>query len=254
MPRRSRSTPPRLPEAPTPDSEIFSNALLNAMSEKILARLGPKLMGVTIPRGTILHTLDEPIQHVHFVTRGLVSLVKTMRDGRTVEIGAIGRNGVTGVNALFGIKTALFESIMQIPGDARRIDVMDLRQIMEKEPDLHRLMEAYVHVLAAQIAQTAACNRLHSTDERCSRWLLTCHDAAATDTFQLTQEFLSMMLGVRRASVTNTARDLQNAGLIAYRTGRITILDRSKLEARACECYETIRALSDKLVSGRKET
>lgn len=223
------------------------------MTPKAYELLSPHLSPVRIRKGAVIYELDEPIRHVYFVTRGLVSLVKTMKDGRMVEIGAIGTDGITGINAMFDVDTALFETIMQIPGEALKISIAELRRAMDEDRQLHDLMEGYVHVILAQIAQTAACNRLHSTKERCCRWLLACHDSAGADEFQLTQEFLAMMLGVRRVSVTIAASGLQKAGYIKYRRGRITITSRSGLESHACECYTAVRAVSERLLTGRFE-
>ena len=227
------------------------NRLLGALPPATLAQLLPHLTPIKIKRGAVIYELDAPIGSVYFVTSGLLSLVKTMRDGRMVEIGAIGTEGVAGVNALFDVDTAMFETFMQVPGAALRIPVHELVKLMESDRLLHDLMEGYVHVILAQIAQTAACNRLHSIEERCCRWLLTCHDSAGGDEFLLTQEFLAVMLGVRRVSVTIAASGLQKAGFIKYRRGRLTVTSRAGLEAQACECYATVRAITDRLLSGK---
>ncbi|WP_084397953.1 Crp/Fnr family transcriptional regulator [Henriciella aquimarina] len=232
-------------------AEGLNNKLLGAMPASTFDRIAPHLTPVRFDKGTVLYELDEPIRHVYFVNHGLVSLVKTMKDGRMVEIGAIGTDGVTGINALFDIDTALFETIMQIPGEVLKIPVADLRRAMAEDPLLHDLLEGYVHVILAQIAQTAACNRLHSTQERCCRWLLVCHDSALAEEFHLTHEFLAMMLGVRRVSVTMAASGLQKAGHIKYSRGRITVTNRAGLEAQACECYSAVKSISGRLLSGR---
>ncbi len=170
-----------------------------------------------------------------------------MQDGRTVEIGAVGIEGVTGSNALFGINYAMLESIVQVPGTALRISRDILRGEMAKNETLRDILQRYAHFAVSEIAQTAACNRLHSLEERCCRWLLIAHDSARSDTFPLTQEFLALMLGTQRSGLSVIASILQNAGFIRYARGRLTIMDRAGLEATTCECYRTIQAQLDQV-------
>ncbi|HUB13678.1 MAG TPA: Crp/Fnr family transcriptional regulator [Acetobacteraceae bacterium] len=177
---------------------------------------------------------------MYFVDRGLISLVKTMEDGRSIEIGAIGIEGLTDPIALFGVDRVLLESVVQVPGTAFRASVEDISDAMRQDGAMADLMRRYLRFSFHQLAQTAACNRLHSLDERCCRWLLIAHDSARTDTFPLTHEFLAMMLGAQRAGVTIAANSLRRAGLIQYRHGLITITSRTGLEAVACECYRAI--------------
>lgn len=231
-------------------AEPVANRLLLA-SPEALARLTPRLEFVNLRRTHVLYEAEARIRHVDFVNRGLVSLVKTMRDGRTVEIGTIGVDGVVGLSALFDVNTALFEKIVQVPGNAYRISVADVKREMADNRRFHDLLEGYVHVAMSQIAQTAACNRLHSLEERCCRWLLTSHDAARANEFLLTQEFLAMMLGARRVSVSIAASGLQKQGFIRYRRGRLSILNRAGIEALACECYATVKVHADRLFAGR---
>lgn len=236
-------------QARAPVHEALSNRLLLGIDEPTRALLKAEL--VTLRRGQTLYEVDAPIQHVYFVNRGIVSLVKTMRDGRTVEIGAVGNEGVAGVSALFDVDTSIFETMMQVPGTAWRASVENVRRVMAASKAFHDLVEGYVHVAMAQIAQTAACNRLHSLEERCCRWFLICHDAAGANEFQLTHEFLAMMLGVRRVSVSIAAAGLQQQGFIKYRRGRVHITSRPGLESHACECYSTVRAQTERLFAGR---
>jgi CRP-like cAMP-binding protein len=200
---------------------------------------------------TLIDHVDAPIEYLYFVNRGLVSVVKTMQDGRTVEIGAVGIEGVTDANALFGLGTAVLETIVQVPGSALRIRLGTLRQEMENDDALRITMQGYARFAFGQLAQTAACNRLHSLEERCCRWLLIAHDSALADTFPLTHEFMAMMLGVRRSGVSIAASMLRKAGLIEYARGRITIKDRPGLEEASCECYGTLQTELDKLFGTR---
>lgn len=226
---------------------LKQNRLLETLPDQLLERIRPFLKPVALKRGNVLYQVGDRVEHVFFVTRGIVSLVRTMRDGRMVEVGGIGVEGVAGVNALFDVDTALFETFVQVPGEAFRAPVSLIRELMESEPETHNVIESYIHVVLAQISQTAACNRLHSAIQRCCRWLLVCHDSSRGDEFHLTQEFLSIMIGVRRASVTEVAVALQKAGLITYQRGRIRILDRAQLEQQACECYSVVREFSERL-------
>jgi CRP-like cAMP-binding protein len=220
-----------------PAQNGINNRILLALPEATLERLKPMLMPMLTERGQILDRVDGPVEHMYFVNRGLVSVVKTMRDGRAVEIGAVGIEGVTDVNALFGVERAVLETMVQIPGTAFAIRRDQLRREMARDGVLHEMMQRYARFTYGQIAQTAACNQLHSLEQRCCRWLLIAHDSALSDTFTLTHEFLAMMLGVRRVGVTIVANALKKAGLIDYTRGRMTIIDRAGLEKAACECF-----------------
>ncbi len=224
-----------------------SNYILAALPKEIFAEIEPELERVEFQRGKVVHAVGAPLTHVYFVDRGLVSLVKTMRDGQTVEIGAVGIEGAAGFDALFGASTAILESVVQIPATARRIGAEVLRRKIGNTEALRALMQRYMHFVIAGLAQTAACNRLHSLEERCCRWLLIAEDCALSNTFPLTHEFLAMMLGVRRSGVSIAAGMLQRAGYIRYTRGKITITDRPGLEANACECYGVIRTQLEKV-------
>ena len=225
----------------------IANLLLSSLPEATLERLQAQLFPIDMARGQVLAHVDGPIKHMYFVNCGLVSLVKTMRDGRTVEIETVGIEGVTDPNALFGVDSALLESVVQIPGSAYRISRDALQAEIAGDPALRGLLQRYMRFAIGQIAQTAACNRLHSLEERCCRWLLIAHDSALADRFPLTHEFLAMMLGVHRSGVSIAANFLKKAGLIDYTHGYITIIDRSGLEEAACECYDVVHAELDRL-------
>jgi CRP-like cAMP-binding protein len=199
------------------------------------------MTGLRIISSWTLCLKRAPIETSYFLTRGLVSLVKRMRDGRTVEIGAIGTEGVTGPDTLFGVHDALFECIVRVPGTALSIRSKLLRQEVGRSEATRMLMARFVQAIIGQIAQTAACNRLHAMEQRCCRWLLTAHDSACSNTFSVTHEFLATLLGVQRAGVTLRLNALQDRALIRCGRGRVTIVNRSGLESEACECYGTIR-------------
>ena len=225
----------------------IANLILLSLPQATLKRIRPALELLDTARGDVVDQADRPVGYLYFVNRGLISLVKTMRDGRTVEIGVVGIEGITQPQALFGINKAPLDTIVQIPGSAFRIRHDTLRSCMAEDDKLCEVLQKYARFSLLAFAETAACNRLHHLEERCCRWLLIAHDSALSDTFLLTQEFLAMMLGVQRAGVSIAASFLQKAGLIGYRRGQVTILNRSGLEDAACECYGNMRAEFRKL-------
>jgi CRP-like cAMP-binding protein len=232
--------------------ENIANRFLLSLPQSSLERLQHALELRTLAKGDVIDRLGQPIEYLYFVNRGLISFVKTMQDGRAVEIGVVGIEGISSPHALFGINKAVLEAIVQIPGTAFRIRHDRLKQLMAEDALLREALEKYIHFYIAAFAQTAACNRLHFIEERCCRWLLISHDSARSDTFSLTHEFLAMMLGVQRSSVSITASALQKAGLIQYRHGQITIVNRSALEDAACECYRIMGMEFDRLFLRKK--
>ena len=233
-----------------PDNGEITNRFLRALPQSTFEHIRPALEPVSLERGQVIGRINHRVEYLYFLNRGLVSLVKTMRDGRTVEIGAIGIEGVTDPTALFGIDRKVLETIVQVPGAGFRIKVEALREIMRHDAALQTLIQHYIRFTFMQFAQTAACNRLHLLEERCCRWLLIAHDSAGSDTFPLTHEFLAMMLGVQRAGVSTAANFLRQAGLINYTHGVVTITDRRGLERMACECHGTLLGELDALFAG----
>jgi CRP-like cAMP-binding protein len=221
----------------TQSEDDIANRLLLSLPKASLNRLLPALELRTTAKGDVINRVDRPVEHYYFLNRGLISLVKLMEDGRSVEIGVIGIEGMTSPHTLFGFNRAAIEAIVQIPGSAFRIRSDLLRQLITEDDVLHETLARYANFAFSAMAQTAACNRLHFLEERCCRWLLIAHDSARDDTFRLTHEFLAMMLGVQRAGVTIAANFLQKVGLIRYVHGQVTITNRSGLEEAACECY-----------------
>jgi CRP-like cAMP-binding protein len=234
-------------------SRETANRLLRALPPLALARLWSRLHQVELDRHQVIHQLGRPITHLYFVDRGLISLFRTMRDGRTVEIGAVGAEGMIGAHAAFGVRASILDSIVHIPGTAYRIGVDALRAEMAHSTALRDLIQRYAHFRLTQLVQSAACNRLHTLEQRCCRWLLIAHDSARIGSFPITQEFLAMMLGVQRTGVSLTLNGLQRKRLIRGGRGSVTILDRAGLEAIACECYGTIRAELDRLFAPRPQ-
>jgi CRP-like cAMP-binding protein len=219
------------------DGQRLHNRILRSLPQDTLDRIKPALQFVELRSGSAIDHVDETIQSMYFVNLGLISLVKIMRDGRSVEVGAVGIEGLADPAALFGIDRAIVESMVQIPGSAFRIDRNYLHREMVRDELLRDIIERYTHFIYGQLAQNAACNRLHHLEERCCRWILTGHDSALADSFSLTHEFLAMMLGTPRSSVSTVAKLLQHRNLIDYARGRITVLDRRGLKTGACECY-----------------
>jgi len=238
-----------------PDTrEGIANLILLSLPKATLERLQPALELTTTEKGDVVDQADQPVNHLYFVNRGQISLVKTMEDGRSVEIGVVGIEGITQSYTIFGMNSAPLDTIVQVPGSAFRIKYDILKDCMARDDRLREALERYVRFGLLAIAQTAACNRLHHIEERCCRWLLIAHDNALSDTFLLTQEFLAMMLGVQRSGVSIAASFLQKAGFIKYRHGQVTIVNRSGLEGAACECYGNTRAQYRKLFGTPKRT
>jgi len=195
----------------------------------------------------VLYEPYKPIQYVYFIDCGVVSLVSIMEDGATVEVGTIGNEGMVGLPLFLGAGTTPHQTFVQVPGTATRIQAEVFKRVVSPNSFLHSLLQQYTQALFNQISQSAACNRLHSIEERCCRWLLMTHDRVESDQFELIQEFLAQMLGVRRAGVSVVAAMLQQAGLIRYSRGKMNILDRAGLEAGSCECYAIVKREFDRL-------
>jgi CRP-like cAMP-binding protein len=223
------------------------NRLLAALPADELDRLRPHLERRRYDVKELVHRPGEPIEAVVFPTTGVFSLVTSMADGTTMEVATVGDEGMVGVPVFLGDVSSPLTVYSQIPGEALCLPAAKLRSFVRDGSRLHDLLLRYVQALFILTAQSVACNRLHSVQQRCARWLLMCHDRTHTDEFPLTQEFMAQMLGIRRASVTEAAGQLQGAGLIRYQRGVITILDRPGLERASCECYGIIRAEFDRL-------
>src|SRR5215217_6498359 len=225
------------------------NRLLAALPPEALARLWPRLEPVELPFRRVLHAAGEPIAAVWFPETGYVSALAYMEDGDAAEVGMVGREGMVGLPVLLGAECDDIEAMVQSPGTALRMDARAFRAELDRAPAFRTLLLRYALVHHGQVARTAACNGRHHTDQRLARWLLMAHDrTAGNDEFPMTHEFLSMMLGVRRAGITIAAGQLQKAGFIRYERGCIEVTDRPGLESVACECYGMARRASDILL------
>jgi CRP-like cAMP-binding protein len=190
----------------------------------------------------------RPLAHVYFPLSGMASLVITMRDGSTVEMATIGREGMVGVPMMSRSRaTAAADAIVQVAGEVLRMRITAFHSLLEETRRLPVLVARFSEALFQLVAQSAACNRLHPTDQRLSRWLLMTQDRLESVELPLTHEFLGQMLGVRRQSVSEAAEELQGRGLIHYHRGHMSVLDRPGLEAITCECYEVMRGIFDGL-------
>jgi CRP-like cAMP-binding protein len=196
----------------------------------------------------VLYEPDVPIGYVYFPIDGVASLVVTMMNGAAAEVGTIDSEGVVGMPILLDDRCAPTSAYIQVPGQGLRIEAGVFRQELESNSKLRTIMHRYIHAFFNQVALSAACPHFHSLEERCCRWVLMTADRMPSDEFTLTQEFLAMMLGVRRTSVTFAMASLKNAGLLRYSRGHVKILDRDGLAKRACECYAVSKAEFDRLL------
>ena len=228
-----------------------SNRLLAHLPQEDQERLRRFLEPVELEYKRELYDADEPIEFVHFIESGVGSLVCTMANGQAAEVGTVGNEGLVGLPVLMGDDRAPSTMYIQVPGRGLRMNARAFREQLEQSQPMRAAMLRYAHVFFNQVAQTAACAHFHSLEQRCCRWLLMTHDRMPSDTFLLTQEFLAMMLGVRRAGVSLAAGALQRAGMIRYHRGRITVLDRQGLEDCACECYAVSKAEFNGLLGAR---
>jgi CRP-like cAMP-binding protein len=228
------------PVAANGDSRTIQNEILLGLPRKERALVLSKSKFVRLPARIILTEMADPIEFCYFLNSGVASIIHVMTDGKSVEVGLTGKEGFVGLPLLVGFRTSPTRAIIQIEADGYRIPAQDLKNALGNCPRLKEGLHRYSQELSIQAIQIAACNRLHEVDERLARWLLMSQDRVGESTFPLTQEFISHMLGTRRASVTVAAGILQKAGLITYSRGQVTIENREGLESAACECYEGI--------------
>ena len=223
-----------------PDS---SNQLIARLPKSARERLDAIGQLVDLPLSQVLGEAGAPTKHVHVPIDGFVSLLAPVDSEHVIEVGMVGREGMLGIQLALGVASEPLKSLVQGQGQALRIDAAAFRGELAACPELRTTLDRYVYVLLSQHARAAACLRFHMIEERLARWLLMSQDRALSDVFQLTQEFLAYMLGVRRVGVTVAAGELQRRGLIAYERGEMTIIDRAGLELAACSCYASDRAV-----------
>ncbi|MCB8882193.1 Crp/Fnr family transcriptional regulator [Acidisoma cellulosilytica] len=217
------------------------NRLLAALPPDSLSRVVAKLSHFILTTKQIVQRADAPIEAVYFPASGMISLVSNLRDGMQAEVAVVGTEGMLGTSVISGAETSFVEAIVQMPGTALRMASIDFKREIETNAPFRNIILRYNEALQAQFMQTAACNGRHGLGQRLGRWLLIAHDRADRAELLVTQEFIAMMLGVHRPSITIAAGNLQRAGLIRSSGGRITVTDRAGLEAASCECYGAVQ-------------
>ena len=232
-----------LPNTPSPHT---ARGLLAALPKQEFAQLSPHLKTVKLRFKDILIEPGEPVREAYFPHAAVVSLIAIMADGSSAEAATVGPEGFIGFGALLGDDVAAYRSVVQVAGEASRIDIAHLRALNRQSGRIQEVLLRYIRAHIVQLSQSVACNSLHTVEQRAARWLLMAHDRAKRDRFGLTHHFVSEMLGVRRATVSVVARRLQNAGLIRCGRQSITITDRIGLEQATCECYRIIRRIFDR--------
>jgi CRP-like cAMP-binding protein len=227
----------------------YKNLFLAALPERELAVLQPQLKPVEIGQGEVLSEPGEVVAQVLFLESGMISLLTTMQDGSAIESATLGREAVFGVLAALGTHRTNTRAVMQIAGRALRMRASDFRSAVDNSPRLRHLVLLSSELTLVQMQQTAACNALHSVEQRFARWILQVRDRTDSDEIELTHDFVAQMLAVRRPTVSLIAQELQTGGLIRYSRGRITIVDREGLERVACECVDVLRSKTRSVLS-----
>ena len=233
--------PVREGERTDPSGDPVRNVILRAIPDEEFALLRMHLDPVDLPQHRILHEPGERIDYAYFVNDGMTSLVVIAHDGRSVEVGIVGREGMVGMPLIVGLRSGLFRGIQQIPGTGVRLRAEVLTEILPVAPQFRLELTRYSLLHGLQVAQIAACNRLHEIEQRLARWLLMCQDRVDSPMLNLTHEFLAQMLGTGRPTVTLAAGVLEQAGVIENLRGTVRILNRKHLEEVACECYGVIQ-------------
>jgi CRP-like cAMP-binding protein len=239
----------RVPRTPHPED----NHVLRVLPAAERERLFPHLKLVAMPLGTVLYESGDTLRHIYFPTDSIVSLLYVLADGASAEIAVVGNEGAIGVALFMGGETTPSRAIVQSAGSAFRLTRARLKQEFARHGQLLHVLLRYTQALITQMAQTAVCNRHHSVDQQLCRWLLLSLDRLSSNELRMTQELIANMLGVRREGVTEAAGKLQTKGVIRYSRGRITVLDRPKLEALSCECYSVVKKETDRLLPVRAQ-
>jgi CRP-like cAMP-binding protein len=224
-----------------------SNKMLLSISDSDYSSIRPHLEYLSLPNHLVLHEAGGKVEFAYFPNRGLISLVVVMKDGKTAEAGIVGNEGFTGTLAAVGLSRSPLQAVVQITGDGFRVEVGALQNTLESTPHLQLMLSRYAAIRGMQVAQTAACNRLHDIEQRLARWLLMTQDRVDSGSLPITHDFLATMLGTDRSSVSLAAGVLQRKKLIEYTRGAVEIVNRKKLEDSACECYGVIRQYDGEL-------
>jgi CRP-like cAMP-binding protein len=234
--------------AVTSPSDPRQNHILDALPQPERDRLFPHLKLVSLPLGSVLYESGDALRYIYFPTDSIVSLLYVLKDGASAEIAVVGNDGAIGVSLFMGGETTTNRAIVQSAGSAYRLTRARLKKEFERHGEMLHILLRYTQALITQMAQTAVCNRHHSVDQQLCRWLLLSLDRLRTPELAMTQELIANMLGVRREGVTEAAGKLQKLGVIAYQRGRISVLDRPRLEQLSCECYAVVKKETDRLL------
>lgn len=237
----------RAGERTNPEGKPIRNKPLLAVPDEEFRAIRPHLQFLNLPHHLILHQPHRTLKFVHFPNGGLISLVVELKDGKSVEAGLLGNEGAAGIPAILGLTRSPLREIVQVEGNGFRVSVGDLKAILPSTPQFQMILSRYASGLAMQVAQTAACNRLHKIEERLARWLLLAQDRVDSGLIPITHDFLATMLGTDRPTVTLAAGMLQGKQIIHYVRGAVRIVNRKQLEDFACECYSVIRQYNDDL-------
>ncbi len=240
MKRGKRKKSPQKASGRTCNGVALQNEILRAIPDKEWQLISRKLRALEMPSHFVMHEPHQASKFLYFPQSGLISLVVFMQDGRTVEAGIVGNEGIVGMPAMMGYSRHPLQEVVQISGAALRIPVTHFRKLAPRLPQLLASANRYMASLGLQVAQTAACNRVHDLEQRLARWLLMAHDRVGSNTLAITQDFLATMLGTDRPSVTLAEAVLATAGAIEHARGVVKLLDRQRLESCSCECYSVI--------------
>jgi CRP-like cAMP-binding protein len=229
------------------EGKPVSNKMLLSTPDSEFRLMRPYLKYIDLPSHLSLHEPTQTIEFVYFLNQGMVSQVVVTKDGRTVEVGVVGKEGYVGAGLAVGLSRSSVREIIQIAGDGFQMRGSDLERIMQSAPQLHMILGRHTGLQAMQVAQTAACNRLHDIEQRLSRWLLMTQDRADSGVLAITHDFIATMMGTDRSTVSLAASALQKRGIIEYVRGAVNVTNRRKLEKSACECYAVIQQFENDL-------
>ena len=221
--------------------DFKKNLILGSLRDKEYQHLFPYLEPIALPKGKIIYGAGDAARHAYFLVSGIISLLVITEDGKAIEVGMVGNEGMVGLPIILGVEVIPYLVVTQLPCSALRIRTDRLKAEFDTGGQLHDLLLRYAHTLITQLSQSASCNMFHTVKERLCRWLLIAGDRVQSDTLYLTQELISQMIGSPRTSVTAIAGSLQREGLVNYQRGKIVILDRAGLESASCECYGIVK-------------
>lgn len=236
-----------VPERITPDGRPVANKILLSIPENEFSMIGPHLEPIALPRHWILHEPSEKLNFAYFPNAGLISLVVAMEDGKTAEAAVVGNEGAAGIPSAVCLTRSPLREVVQIAGEGFRVKVNTLQEVLKLAPEFQMMLSRYAVIQGIQVAQTAACNRLHDVEQRLARWLLMAQDRVDGGSILITHDFLATMLGTDRPSVSLAAGILQRKKNIEYTRGAVKILSRKKLEGSACECYGVIQQFNSEI-------